>query len=422
MDLLIKNAKIIDRTSSFHLKQTDVLIKGGKIEKINPSIDGKSIKTIEAKGLHLSKGWIDLNVNYQDPGDEQKENFKTGLSASAAGGFTRVCVAPNTYPTRDSKSQIEYLINQTKGNIVDAMPYGAISKNCEGKELAELNDMKQSGAIAFSDGKLSIKNPNLLYRALRYTKAFDGLVVNFPNTAALCEEGVMNEGATSTRLGLKGIPEVAEVMMVNRDLYLLAYAEGRLHFATISSPESLQLIKKAKKDGLKVSCDVASYNLLLSDEELVEFDSRFKTLPPLRSKSSIKQLIKGIKDGLVDAICSDHLPEDIEQKKKELDYAAFGIINAQTAFSCAHTALENHISIEALIELFTEGPASILKLKTPSIEVGEAANLTLFSPSEKFIFSKDQVLSKSFNSPFFGMELKGKVLGVINNKQVFLNK
>ncbi|MEQ8624564.1 MAG: dihydroorotase [Vicingaceae bacterium] len=421
MDILIKSATIIDSKSKYHLKKRDVLIKNGKIEKIADKIEQGSAKVIKAKDLYVSKGWIDLQVNYQDPGFEYKEDIQTGLNASAAGGFTAVGVSPATSPTRDVKAQVEYLVNQSKAHVIDALPYGAVSKNMEGKELAELSDMQFSGALAFSDGKQSIKNPNLLNRALLYSKAFDGTVMNYPNTKDIAELGVMNEGEVSTGLGLKGIPELAEELMVSRDIFLVEYTDGRLHFNTISTAKSIELIANAKAKNLKVSCDIASYSLLLTDSELKEFDTRFKTLPPLRTSKTIKKLISGIKNGTIDAICSDHCPEDIESKKKEFDYAAFGIINAQTAFSVANTALLNSIPLEQLISLFTDGPAKVLGLERPTISEGESANLTLFQPNEKFIFNKDDVLSKSDNSPFFGRELTGKVLGLINGKKQRFN-
>ena len=420
MDILIKSATIVDTQSKHHLKTRDVSIRNGKIEKIAEKIEAKNSKIIDAKDLHLSKGWIDLQANYQDPGFEYKEDIQSGLNASAAGGFTAVGVSPATSPSRDVKAQVEYLVNQSKAHVIDVLPYGAVSKNLEGKELAELSDMQFSGAVAFSDGKNSIKNPNLLNRALLYTKAFDGIVMNYPNTRDIAEKGVMNEGEVSTNLGLKGIPELAEELMVARDIYLVEYTAGRLHFNTISTAKSIELIASAKSKNLKVSCDIASYNLLLTDNEISEFDTRFKTLPPLRSSKTIKKLIAGIKNGTIDAICSDHCPEDIESKKKEFDYATFGIINAQTSFAVANTALTKSISLEQLIGLFTDGPAKVLGLERPTINEGEQANVTLFQPNETFVFSKADLLSKSTNSPFFGRELTGKVLGVINGKKLSL--
>lgn len=415
MELLIKSATLIAPSSKFHNQEVDLLIKNGKIDQIGEKLSSKTTKVIDIAGLHVSKGWVDLHANIQDPGYEFKEDIETAISAAAAGGFTTIAVSPLSEPIRDSKAQIEYLIKSSKNKVVSVLPYGSISKNAEGKELAELNDMYNSGAIAFFDGKRPVSNPNLINRALMYTKAFDGTVINFPHTKEVAYNGVMNEGITSTQLGLKGIPELAESLMVSRDLSLVEYTNGKLHFNTISSSKSLEMIAKAKKNKLNVSCDVAAYNLLLDEEKLEDFDSRFKTLPPLRDKKTINALIKGIKDGVVDAICSDHQPEDIESKKKEFDHAAFGIINLQTAFASAHTALSKKVELTKIINLFTEGPAKVLGISLPSIQEGEKANLTLFLPNDEFVLTKDLVKSKSNNSPFFGMSLKGKVYGVINN-------
>ncbi|MEX2379994.1 MAG: dihydroorotase [Vicingaceae bacterium] len=304
--------------------------------------------------------------------------------------------------------------------MVELLPYGAVSKNAEGNELAELYDMAQAGAQAFFDGKNAIENPNLLMRALDYCRSFDGLVVNFAYNNDISPEGVMNEGKVSTALGLKGIPELAEEIMLNRDLYLVDYTQGKLHFATISSAAAIQLIAAAKKKGAKVSCDISTAHLLLNDTELEDFDSRLKTLPPFRSQQSIQTLVQGIEKGVVDALSSDHWPQDIESKKKEFDHAEFGIINLQTAFAAANTALKKDISLEKLIELFTSGPERILALEKHPIEVGAKANFTLFDPEQDFIFEKKDVLSKSKNSPFFGRKLKGVVYGVVNNGKSYL--
>lgn len=421
MEYLIKSAKIISPNSSLHLKTQDILINNGKIATIATTIESSNAKIIKHKNLHVSTGWVDLHTNLQDPGYEVKEDISSAISAAAAGGFTKIAISPLSSPIRDSKAQIEYVLNSSKGKAVTLLPYGAVSKGAQGKELAELYDMKQSGAVAFFDGKNSISNPNLLNRALLYTQAFEGLVINFPHTKELAYKGVMNEGVSSTNLGLKGIPEIAESTMVSRDLHLLTYTNGKLHFNCISTAESLELIKTAQKNNLNVTCDVASYSLLLSDDELNSFDSRFKTLPPLRDKNCIKKLIKAVKQGTIKAVCSDHLPEDIESKKKELDHAAFGIINLQTSFAAANTALKGEIELTKIIDLFTTGPSEILGLKKVKIEEGEKANLTLFSPDEEFTLTKEMVKSKSKNSPFFGRKLNGKVVGIVNNGKVVLN-
>lgn len=422
MKLLIKSAKIVDPTNDLHLQTRDILVVDGIISKIESSIEDESAHKVVGNGVHVSQGWVDLHASLPDPGYEQKETISSGIAAAAAGGFTRVAVSPLSSPVRDSKAPIEYLVNSTQHKVVQLLPYGCVSANAKGNELAELYDMQQSGAVGFFDGKHSIKKPNLLARALEYVQSFDGLIINFPHTKEIAPNGIMNEGAVSTKLGLKGIPELAENLMVSRDLFLLEYTGGRLHFNTISTNKSLALIQEAKNKGLQVSCDVAAYTLLLNDSCLEGFDSRFKTMPPLRSQSDIDALIEGIKSKTIDAICSDHQPEDIESKKKELDHAAFGIINLQTAFSTAYTALHDHVDLSSIIHLFTEGPSKILGLSPAKIAVGEPANLTLFEPESSFVFKKEITKSISQNSPFYNRTLKGKVLGVVNNKQYQLNE
>lgn len=421
MDYLIKSAKIISPGHKNHGKKMDIEISQGKIVKIAAKIENPKARLIQSKDLHVSSGWIDLHAHFQDPGYEYKEDLISGSKAAAAGGFTRVCLSPLCDPLIDSKAQVEYLINKSQKLAIQVLPYACVSKQANGKELAELSDMKMAGAVAFSDDKRSIQNPNLLQRALLYSQAFDGLVMNFPYDEKLSPQGVMNEGPASTQLGLKGMPELAEEIMLNRDLYLTEYTGGKIHFAYLSSPKSMELIKKAKKKGLRVTCDVAAYQLLLDDSLLESFDTRYKTIPPLRSKDSVKALKKAIAEGLIDALCSDHWPEDIENKKREFDYANFGVINLQTAFPAAFTALSEQIAIERIIDLFTTGPAKVLGLENCKFEVGEPANLSLFDPTLKTKIDKDQILSKSKNSPFIGRELKSKVIGIIHKNQVVLN-
>ena len=420
MDVFIKQATIISEGSVHHLKVKDILIKKGKIAEIDDSIDAKGVQEIKEEGLYVSSGWIDMQANIQDPGYEHKEDIQTASAAAAAGGFTKLVVSAISNPVRDSKSPLEYLKKNAQPNV-ELLPLGAVTKGAEGKELAELFDLKEAGAVGFSDGKRSIKNPNVLNRALLYTQAFDGVVFNFPHTEEVAYQGVMNEGETSTNLGLKGIPELAESLMVARDLSILEYTSGALHFNSISTVKALEFIAKAKKEGMQVTCDVASYNLLLNDTEVNEFDTRFKTTPPFRSKETIKALIKGVKNGTVDAISSDHTPEDIEEKKKEFNHAAFGIINLQTSFAAANTALRKTLPIEQIISHFTNKPAAILGLNPTSIEVGEKADLTLFQPNAEYIFRKEMVVSKSKNSPFFNRNLTGKVVGTIASGKLTLN-
>lgn len=423
MKLFIRAAKLIDRSSPLHNQLVDIHIVGGKIEQIGTALTAPENTPIyEAENLHVSAGWYDLRANFSDPGYEHKETITSGIKAAAAGGFTGVSLSPATLPVVDSKSLVEYIKNQSKGNAVTVYPMGTVSKNMEGKELAELHDMSTSGAIAFTDDKKSVQNPNLLKTALLYCKSFDGLVIQFPNQFDLSYKGMMHEGEESTHLGLKGIPALAEEIMVNRDIYLTDYTNGKLHFSTISTSGSVNLIKEAKKNNLQITADVCALNLLLDDTVLEEFDTRFKLLPPLRDSKHISSLIKGLKNNTIDAICSDHQPEDIELKKREFEHAAFGSINLQTAFAVANTALKNQLELTDLIEKFTTNPRKILNLPSINISEGEVANLTLFNPTMEWSLEKNTVISKSKNSPLFGKKLIGKPLGIINNNQSTLPK
>lgn len=422
MNTIIKSVKVIDKNSKFNGKTVDILIEKGVISKIEKSISTpKNYKEISYKGLHVSNGWFDLRANFCDPGNEHKEDITTGLKAAAKGGFTGILVMPDTKPSADSKSGIEYIINKTKGNIVNAYPAGALSHNCEGKEIAEMYDMHTAGAMAFTDNKKSINSASLLNRALLYSQSFGGLIMNYPNNKELSNSGQINEGVISTQLGLKGIPALAEELMVSRDIYLAEYCNAKIHLSNISTKQSVKLIKEAKKKGLNITADVNSYHLLLSEEELLDFESDFKVMPPLRTKEDIKALINGLKDGTIDAICSDHTPEDIEEKQCEFDHAAFGVINLQTSFAAANTALNGKMDLTDYIEKITTTPRTILGLKSTTIQEGEQANLTLFNPTEKWSLVKSDIISKSKNSPFIGKELTGKVIGIINNNTMILS-
>ncbi len=418
----IKSAKLIDPRHALNGQDVDLIIEDGIIRKLVKSEgNSNSGNDIRSKQLCVSPGWIDLHVQLHDPGLEHKEDLAHGLMAAAAGGFTAIGLSPLSDPIKDSKAQIEYINQETKENLVSVYPYGAISKECKGEELAELFDLNEFGCKAFTDDKRSISNPNLLLRSLLYCQSFDGLVMNFPNHKDLAQKGVMNEGEVSTRLGLKGIPSLAEELMLARDLQILKYTGGKLHSSTLSTKGSLNLIREAKKKAGNISCDVSALHLLLNDEELENFDSRFKLCPPLRNEENRKALIEGIKDGTVDAICSDHWPENIENKMREFDLANFGAINLQTAFSAAYSAAKDDCSLEQIIHCFSYGPAKVLGIDNYGIKEGGQANLSFFDISEDFNFSKEMVLSKSNNSPLFNRNLSGKVIGCYNNGQMHLN-
>lgn len=421
MDILIKSAVIVDNNSNLNGQKMDILIEKGIIVKIAKSIkNSANYKEIAYPDLHVSIGWFDFRANFCDPGNEHKEDFTSGLKAAALGGFTGVVAMPDTYPTIDSKSGIEYVINKTNNSIVNVYPAGCLSEKAEGKEIAEMYDMHNAGAVAFTDNKKSIENPSLLTRAMLYTKSFNGLIMEFPNEKNIFNKGQINEGVVSTRLGMKGIPSLAEELQVARAIYLAEYCDAAIHLTNISAKKSVELIKQAKTKGLRVTADVNSYHLLLDESSLETFDSNYKVLPPLRTKDDQKALIKGLKEGTIDIICSDHTPENIENKKCEFDHAAFGIINLQTSFAVANTATKGKLDLAELIAKMAIAPRKLLKIETPSIKEKTTANLTLFSPNSETKLATSDIVSKSKNSPFIGKKLNGKVYGVINKNKVLV--
>ena len=416
--LLIQSVTIIDPQSTFHGKVSDVLIIEGKISELSKKISiSDTITTrIAAKGQYLSAGFFDLNVNFGEPGLETKEDIYSGCKAAAAGGFTGLALMPNTQPPIHSKAEVNFLINRSRANLVDIYPLGCISYNREGKELAEMYDMLQSGAIAFTDGNRPVSDAGLMSRALLYTKSFEGLIFSYAEDQAIAGKGKMNEGVMSTFLGMKGNPSLAEELMVSRDLYLAGYHEARIHFSTISSAKSIDLIRKAKKAGLKVSCDVAAHHLVLTEDELEGFDSQYKVKPPLRTKADQKALIAGLKDGTIDAIVSQHTPHEIEFKNVEFEIASNGITGLQTALPLA---LKAGLSPELIVEKMAAAPRNILGLPIQELKAGNSANFIVFDPAEEWILDEKTNASKCLNSPFIGGSLKGKVKVVYNNGQCY---
>jgi dihydroorotase len=422
MNALIKSAKIVDSHSEFNGQIVDLLIEKGFIAKIGCDLKNpNNVEEIDLKDLHVSAGWFDMRANFCDPGHEYKEDLNSGLKAAAKGGFTGVMVMPDTEPAISTKSGVEYILNKTKENIVEALPAGSLSYQCEGKEIAEMYDMHAAGAIAFTDNKKSVAQSSLLNRAMLYTQSFNGLIINFPNDREISNSGQINEGVVSTELGLKGIPALAEELMVSRDIFLAEYCNSRIHLANITTKKSVELIKAAKKKGIRITADVNSTHLLFEETELLHFDNHFKVTPPLRTQEDILALIGGLKDGTIDVICSDHTPQDIENKQCEFDHAAFGMLNLQTSFAATNTATQGKLALPDAIAKITSAPRAILGLTKVAITVGAPANLTLFSPTEKWTLRKEDIISKSKNTPFIDKELTGKVYGVINKNQIEMN-
>lgn len=417
MNILLKSARIVEPSQKkFHLSKFDILIKNGRIAQIAKSITPEgTIRTLERDNLHVSLGWLDTSVCFGEPGYEERETLENGMDTAAKSGFTHLVLNPNTHPKPDTSSDIAYFLARTQNHLVDLHPLGCLTKNAEGEALAELFDMHNSGAVGFSDYKSSLANPNLLKIALLYAQNFDGLVMSFANDADITGKGVAHEGEVSTKLGLKGIPALSESLQISRDLFLLEYTGGKLHIPTISSKESVNLIAAAKKKGLDVSCSVAIHNLVFQDDRLTEFDSNTKCMPPLRSLSDSKALIKGVKNGTIDFVTSDHTPLDIEEKRVEFDHAAYGTLGLETAFG----SILPIFGLEETIDLMTKGHDRF-GITKPEFKEGESACLTLFDPSSEWTFEKDSIHSKSKNSMFLGHAMQGKVLGVIHNDKVKL--
>jgi dihydroorotase len=417
MTVLIKSATIVDPKSNFHNQTLDILIENGIITQISKHITNpKNFKEINLENLHVSQGWFDSSVSFGEPGYEERETIENGLKTAALSGFTAVAVNSNTNPVIDSNADISFLKGKARDNAVNLYPIGALTKASEGKELAELFDMKNAGAIAFYDYKNPISNPNLMKLALQYASNFDGLIMAFPQESKISGSGVINENITSTSLGLKGNPALAEELHISRDLFLLEYTGGKLHIPTISTAKSVELIRNAKQNKLNVSCSVAIHNLLFTDESLTTFNTNFKVLPPLRSQNDIAGLIEGLKDGTIDMITSDHNPLDIEQKKIEFEYAQYGTIGLESAFG----ALLNIFTLKKTVELLTKGKDRF-GLEAASINIGNKADISLFNPNNEYTFKKEHILSTSKNSMFENVQLKGKVYGIIANNQILLN-
>ncbi len=415
MQILLKNAQIFN--GSQESPKQDILIRNGIIEAIGSNLEaGADTEVWASEQLCVSPGWLDVGVYAADPGFEHREDLTSVAAAAAAGGFTAIACLPNTDPALHTKSEILYIKNKATSLPIHCYPIGAVSYACEGKDLAELFDMHAAGAIAFSDGKRSVQDAGLLLRAMQYAQAFNGLIINVPHHKTIAAGGQMHEGVMSTSLGLKGLPAMAEELMVQRDLSLLEYSGGRLHIHLVSTARSVSMIRAAKQAGQAVTCSVAVANLCFSDEKLSTFDSNWKISPPLRSDSDAAALLEGLEDGTIDFICSNHTPWHEEAKNLEFTYADFGMTGLETSFALCRTFLDKKLNINQLVEKMSLAPRKILGLPIPPIAVGARAELTVFDPEKEWVLEEKNVRSKSRNTPFIGQTMRGKVLGILSGK------
>ncbi|MCO6163864.1 dihydroorotase family protein [Flavobacterium sp. NRK F7] len=409
--VLIKQATIQDQNSSFHNQTVDIKIENGTITEMAKNIaipEGATV--VEKENLHVSPGWFDTSVSLGEPGYEDRETIAHGLQVAAKSGFTAIALQPNTTPVIDNQAQVKFVLERAKEQATSLFPIGALTKNSEGQDLAELFDMKNAGAIAFGDYNKAIQDANIQKIALQYVQDFDGLVISYCQDNSLKGKGIVNEGITSTRLGLKGIPTLAEELHIARNLFLLEYTGGKLHIPTISTQKSIALIKEAKAKGLQVTCSVTVHHLVLNEEVLTGFDSRYKVAPPLRDEATRKALIAAVLDNTIDCITSDHNPLDIEHKKLEFDMAKDGTIGLESAFGTLLTVLP----LEVVLEKLTAGK-KIFGLPKQAIEINTTAELTFFTPTGESTFTKENIVSKSKNSAFLGQKVKGKAYGIYNN-------
>lgn len=419
MQVLIKQAKIISSSSPFNGQIKDILISNGVISKIADLITDNADKIIAEDGLCISAGWLDTFAAFGDPGFEYRETVETGTAAAAAGGFTEVMVVPATNPVVHSKTQVEYLVQKSKNLPVSIHPIGAVTKNIEGKDLAEMYDMHQSGAAAFGDGIKSIQSAGILLKALQYVKSFNGTVIQVPDDKSIGANGLMNEGIVSTQLGLPGKPAIAEELMVARDIKLARYTDSSIHFTGISTAKSIEYIKRAKSSGIKVSCSVTPYHLIFTDEDVRGYDTNLKVNPPLRSEADRQVLIQSLADGTIDCIASHHFPQNWDSKTCEFEYAKEGMIGLETLFGV--TGIATQLGPEKMVELLCENPRKIFGVNVPAITEGAEATVTLFNPGTEYLFDESMIKSKSKNTPFTGKQLKGKVIGIFNKGQLVLN-
>lgn len=416
MSILIKNATIVQENGPHHLEKKDILIEKGIIQKISNSIKSNAKKVISADNLYASIGFFDVGAHSGEPGLEHRETLNSLRKAAAAGGYTNIAIFPNTYPVMDNSTSLHMFKHQLGNSPVKIHPIGALSKETAGIDIAELIDMHHTGAVGFSDGLKSVSNNGLLMRALQYVKSFEGLIIHHPHDNEIAGKGQMHEGIISTSLGLTGIPTMAELSHIERDISLLNYCDSKLLVHLIASKAGLAAIKLAKKSNENLFCSTSYLNLITSDEALLNFESNYKVKPPLRESDDRKALVKGIKEGHIDLICSNHVPLEDDLKKDAFQYTTSGAIGLQTTFSALWDAEGTQIGLENIIRCLTINPRTILKQEIPQIKKDAEADLTLFAMGQPWEYNEKNNRSLSSNSPFIGTEFKTKILASINGR------
>ncbi|MFH1797978.1 MAG: dihydroorotase [Candidatus Omnitrophota bacterium] len=424
MSILIKNGRIIDPAQGID-QISDILIEEGKVSCIGPAIKTKAKETIDAKGKIVAPGFIDMHTHLREPGGETAETIYSGTRAAVRGGFTTVCAMPNTAPACDSYAGVKFLLNKAEEiNLANVLPIAAITKNRHGKEISEMAEIKKAWCLAVSDDGSSVEDALLLRRAMEYASMLGLLVISHCEDSSLSNEGVMHEGYFSTVLGLKPIPALAESSIVARDIRLAELTGARLHIAHVSTAESVEIIRLAKKRGVKVTAEATPHHFSLTDEALKGYDTNVKVNPPLRGEEDVKAIKLGLSDGTIDAIATDHAPHLENEKQKEFDYAPFGMIGLETALSLCITKLidEKILDWTELIKKLSSAPAEILEYNRGTLKQGAVADVVVIDPDKEWNYDKESRESKSSNSPFIGKRLKGAVTDVIIEGRIVMRE
>lgn len=424
MKLLLKNASVVNPEQNLNEKAFDIFIEDGIIKETgkNLQINSGDIKSIDLSGKIIAPGFIDIHVHLREPGREDEETVESGCNAAANGGFTAVACMPNTEPAIDSAEVVEFIKKQSSNHLVDVYPVAAASVGRKGEILSPMAELKDAGAVAFSDDGVAIKSSSLLKRALEYSLMFNLPIIEHCEDESLAG-GAMNESINSTLLGLPAIPNVAEDLVVMRDILLAEYTGGRVHIAHISSANAVNMVREAKKKGIKITAEVTPHHFTLTDDAVKTYDTNTKMNPPLRTRKDVDAIIEGLKDGTIDCIASDHAPHSVEEKEMEFEYAPNGIVGLETSVGLAFTELlhKKLLSFEELIIKYAINPRKVLNLDIPLIQTGRPANLTILDTDVVWTVDKTKFLSKSRNTPFHKKLLTGKAIGVINNCKMFFD-
>jgi dihydroorotase len=423
--MLLKNLHPVTQDHKGEEK-VDIRIKDGVINEIGTDLNAESgEESHDFGGAYVSPGWMDMHVHLREPGFEHKETVKTGCAAAAFGGFTAVACMPNTQPATHTRDVVEYIIGKAADTPVDVHPIGCVTKDRAGKSIAEMGDMKDGGAVAFSDDGDPVYDAQVMRVALEYSSMLGMPIINHEEDLQLSRPGHMNEGKVATRLGVDGTPGIAEEVMIARDILLAEYTGGHIHVAHISTAKGVELVRDGKKKGINVTTEVCPHHFHLTDEEIENqnFNTNFKMHPPLRTQEDVDAMIEGLIDGTIDVICTDHAPHAIEEKEVEFIYAPNGIIGLETAWSVSNMCLyqTKKLDLQQLVEKLSYKPREILNLPALEIKEGAKANFTFFNTDEEWTFTPSNVRSKSKNSPYLDKKLKGRAVGVFNKGKLVLN-